>query len=194
MNIRTSIEGKRGCGWRKPGGLYMVSDGLPRHCGRLPLPLEVCPTCGSGIHKARHWTWINARELFKGAKCNAKKDFCSRCILSPDTIPERCGLLWVGEKFYSVDSFNKEAMEVGISKRIKSIPRDFKVGETVVLLAHAKAVNEESGVFTAFIPSRIEYIVKDGDSEEKLERLEKQGYSLVKVIKKGKVTVTGNNL
>ena len=44
MNIRTSYEGKRGCGYRAEGGLYLVNDGLGRYCGALFLHSFVAPT------------------------------------------------------------------------------------------------------------------------------------------------------
>jgi hypothetical protein len=32
--IVTRIDRKRGCGFRKPGGLYLCSDGAGRECGK----------------------------------------------------------------------------------------------------------------------------------------------------------------
>ncbi len=85
------------------------------------------------------------------------------------------GLIWVGEMFYKTPrAFLKEAAEQGISRRIRSIPRDFKLGETCVWLAHRKAVegvDMTPGVFYAFLPQRIEYIVKGDETEEKLRAL-----------------------
>lgn len=47
-SIETRVEGARGCGFRKTDGLYLVCDGLGSACGKLPIPCEVCPTCGRG--------------------------------------------------------------------------------------------------------------------------------------------------
>jgi len=47
----------RGCGWRKPGGLYLKSSSMFSTCGKLPLEIEVCSCCGAGIKPARGWTW-----------------------------------------------------------------------------------------------------------------------------------------
>jgi hypothetical protein len=67
------------------------------------------------------------------------------------------------------------------------------VGETWVALAHRKAypttfdlkpgekIEWHAAIFHIFRPQRIEYVVKNDDSEEKLEQLEKRGISLVKV-------------
>jgi hypothetical protein len=73
------------------------------------------------------------------------------------------------------------------------VPRGFKIGETWVALAHRKAISGygnkpdeivyKPGIFHVFCPSRIEYVVKDDDSDDKLEKLEKRGISLVRVEK-----------
>lgn len=64
-----AIETRRGCGYRKVGGLYLVGspDGLD--CHRLPLPVERCPTCDHGIKPARGWTWVG-RELLLPTPCD----------------------------------------------------------------------------------------------------------------------------
>lgn len=54
----------------------------------------------------------------------------------------KAGLMWVGEKFYKTpEVFVAEGVTMGFSKRIKAVPRGFKVGETYVLLAHPKAID-----------------------------------------------------
>ncbi|GAI78518.1 unnamed protein product, partial [marine sediment metagenome] len=40
----------------------------------------------------------------------------------------------------SPEHFVKEALEMGVSKRIPFIPKELKLDETVVLLAHKKAI------------------------------------------------------
>lgn len=52
----------------------------------------------------------------------------------------RCGLLWIGEEFYTPDRFVEEARTMGISRRIARVPREFKLGETWVMLGHRHAV------------------------------------------------------
>ena len=51
-----SVEARRGCGYRKVGGLYLVGPKLEAGCGRLPL-VHVCPVCQSGIKQTRGWVW-----------------------------------------------------------------------------------------------------------------------------------------
>lgn len=143
-----AVEAKRGCGFRKVGGIYMVGGGIGIPCDRLPFELTVCSCCGQGIKQARGWTWVDVAKLFQGPHVIEKTpngDPCecsSACPLCrhPETMG-RAGLLWVGEKFYKTPGqFVKEGVELGFSRRIKAVPQGFKIGETWVLLAHAKAV------------------------------------------------------
>lgn len=103
-------------------------------------------------------------------------------------------LLWVGHKFYrTVDQYLSEATRMGISRRVKAIPHNFELGKTWVWLAHIEAVRHEDGtfepaVFHAFCPQRMEYVVADGDDDEKLDRLEKQGFTIVRVTRAGEQT------
>lgn len=152
MEIRTVADSERGCGWRKPGGLYLVSAGTGRHCGRLPIPLDVCPTCHAGWKAARGWTWVDADAIRARKPCESgfNSQECQTCPLSAPI--GRAGLLWVGEKFYGTPTeFTAEAARLGISRRISAIPTDFKVGETWVLFAHRKAI-EPARCSTSFAP------------------------------------------
>lgn len=208
MDIRTIVdEPKRGCGFRKEGGLYLVAGGPSAPCGKLPLELSVCPCCGQGIKPARGWTWVDGRKLFEGVECNFDGNRrptgarCPDCIL--DFPPERMGLLWIGEKYYSTpEEFLAEGQALGLSRRISAIPNDFELGKTWVLFAHRKAIVEKveyrpgldgadvtgatrysPGIFSCFLPQRIEYIIKDDDTKDKLERLEKRGITLVRLLR-----------
>ena len=105
-------------------------------------------------------------------------------------------LMWIGEKFYPTPAdFSSEAAQAGVSKRISQIPKDLVVGETWVLLAHPKTcvkwtvgengeqvANYTPGIFHAFIPQRIEYIVTGNETLEELESKVKRGITLVNVI------------
>lgn len=198
MNIQTVVEKRRGCGYRVPGGIYLRTDGMGRACGALPIELTVCPTCHHGIKPARGWTWINIAELAAVRGCHLEQDLeqgCGNCPIADAKI-QMAGLLWVGEKFYKTPgAFAQESAEMGISRRITMVPRDFKLGETWVALAHRKAIpiadegesgmtkeqEFKPGIFHIFMPTRMEYVVKSDDSDEELEKLEKRGFTLVKV-------------
>jgi hypothetical protein len=234
--IETRRDQKRGCGWRKAGGLYLVCDGLGRPCGKLPIPLGVCPTCHGGIKPTRSWTWVDGDALAAQTSCplaggqsagftpgrglpvvGTHRLGCGTCPLAGAI--GRCGLLWVGGKFYDrPEDWNREAGELGVSRRISAVPNGFTVGQTWVLVAHRKAIAEECrtcdgtghvvqprpggqtaedcpaceggqvytpAIFHAFRPTRIEYVVKDDDTEERLAKLAERGITLVRVERVG---------
>ncbi len=134
---------------------------------------------------------------------------CSNCIICNSSLliptdevkegderPNRgkSGLIWVGEKFYRFpEAFISEANRINISRRIKAVPQGFILGETWVFLAHKKAIfNREDGkvtykpgIFRAYRPTGIEYIVKGDEPDEALVKMIKRGVTLVKVEKEG---------
>jgi len=179
-----------------------VSPSEGRYCGALPVELGICPTCHHGIKPARGWTWINLADLTNAQGCKSP-DSCGGCPIADAKI-QKVGLIWIGEKFYpTVEDFIKEASSMGISRRISAIPREFKLGETWIALAHRKCIPVETppgateldlgfpeitykpGIFRVFKPIAIEYIVRGNESDQQLEKLEKRGISLVNVIRKG---------
>jgi hypothetical protein len=211
-NVEVIIdETARGCGLRKSGGLYLMADDFGVPCGKLPLPIGACPTCGCGIKPARAWTWIDPRPLAAAKACEFSFVNCRHCNLNNP--PERVGLLWIGEEHYAtVEAFETEVSKQGISRRISKVPREFVLGETWVWLAHRKAISEVCGecdgkysnldateskmelcehcdegrqytaaIFRTFKPQRIEYIVNGKESDAELNSIEKRGIKLVKL-------------
>jgi hypothetical protein len=196
-----AVEAKRGCGYRKVGGLYMVGGGIGIPCDRLPFELTVCPCCSQGIKQARGWTWVDVAQLFQGPHltkalegdlipCGCEGNFCPLCA-NPESLG-KAGLLWIGEKFYKTpDQFVQEGVNLGFSRRIKAVPQGFKVGETWVLLAHAKAVRTPAvdpqsdatykpGIFYVWLPQRLEKIVlESARGTEEIEALERRGITPV---------------
>lgn len=180
-----AVEPKRGCGYRKVGGLYLVSGSGGMPCCKLPVPLTVCPTCNGGIKQSRGWTWINPQPFLKGV-CLIDDP---RCVAeNPAALGEHVGLLWIGERFYPTPAhFQNEAAKLGISRRIAAIPRGFEVGKHWIFFAHPKAIavpDEEAdksleagmfhvkfgpGIFRIFLPERIEKIVTQSQSEDEAE-------------------------
>lgn len=187
-----SKEGPRGCGFRKVGGLYLVSGGLPAPCGRLPMEMKVCPCCGEGIKPARAWTWIDP-DLFTKDLPPCEADHCKRCPLSGHH-GRKAGLLWIGEKFYPTpESFAKESRRLGISRRIVAVPKGFKPGKTWVLLGHRKGIEKEKDEFSpaivfAFKPERIEQVVSGEETDDELNKIIKRGIVPVKVERIGEQT------
>jgi hypothetical protein len=195
MSIHISVEGRRGCGYRKAGGLYLACDGEGRFCGALPIPLTVCPTCNCGIKPARGFTWIDLATIRGSKPCIQDKgpNYCDSCAFFSIG---RAGLIWVGEVYYKTPHhFDKEAATMGISRRISAVPNGFRVGETWIALAHRRAIQTPfvlgedpvftAGIFKLFVPTSIDYIIRKSDTKEQLDEIEKRGIRLVRVIRKG---------
>ena len=218
-----AIEERRGCGWRKVGGIYLVGGYISVPCDRMPFPLETCPVCGGGIKVGRGYTKINPYRLWGPhdgqpldhhvdirAVCHDRFRPCFIC----DPRDEIALLMNVGEGYYKTpEDFMAEARRLGISKRIPFIPKELKLGETVVYLAHpracevkvpavmqqAMAIVEESetkqprlmeaernekklGIFCAFIPQRIEKLIKESEATpETIEALKKRNITTIPV-------------
>lgn len=192
-------EKKRGCGYRKEGAMYLVGFGIPVECDRLPYELTTCPVCGAGVKQSRGFTWLN---WFKFA---GKHEGCKDKFLCPLCDPKEgdiFGLMWVGKKYYTPESFVEEAIKMGVSKRIAQIPNKLKLGRTRILVAHPEAVTNicprynnpvamntcdtcnwredclvknkpaAPGIFYSFIAQRVEKIITKEQSEDE-ETIEK---------------------
>jgi len=209
--IKLVTDTIRGCGRRKETGIYLRSDGMSAPCGRLPIELQICPCCGSGVKWSKGWTWINLAQFARGKECEGRPSDpfakptkgrkvslkvgsgCDNCPLSDENLPNlsRAGLLWIGKEFYEFPAqFLREASEQGVSRRIKAVPNDFKIGETWVALAHANGMANPDGtyspaIFRVFKPDRIEYVCskEDETDKDKIDSLLKRGITPVKIEK-----------
>lgn len=192
--MKTVVDSKRGCGWRKEGGLYLVSGGIMASCGRMPIPLDRCPVCDCGMKPSRGWQWFNPRPFAEKKPCETPE----RCEFCPmgGAMPDKAGLLWIGEAFYKTpDIFLEEARKQGVSRRVKAVPRGFEVGKTWVYFAHRKAlpgpVGEDGeatftpGLVFAFRPSEVQYVTSGKESDEELAGMEKRGITPVRVVREG---------
>lgn len=205
MPIKNVTDSIRGCGKRKPGGLYLMTEPLQMQgCGKLPIPLTTCPCCGNGIRPARGWTWIDMDALAATVKCDLERQCCTCPLGGPIG---RVGLLWVGESFYPTpQDWMMESSRLGVSRRIHRMPKGFVLGETCVAVAHRKALSRpcdcagtfrltndpckkcgDSGtvnvpaVFHLFKPTEVQYVTAGDESDDEIERLEKRGITPVKV-------------
>lgn len=143
IEIQTRHDRKRGCGWRQPGGTYLISQGVARACGLLPVPLGKCPTCSGGIKPSRGWTWIDFEALIThaGIDCKSEAEHCFGCPFKGAQFGDQQGLLWIGGSFYKTpEEWTAEAIKQGVSRRISQVPLDFKIGETWCLVAHREAI------------------------------------------------------
>jgi hypothetical protein len=184
-----AVEKRRGCGYRKVGGIYLAGEEVGEYCHALPLPTTVCPACKGGIKQTRGLTWIDP-VIFFGKHCELIEMRDSPTNQNPEPIShcDNCpacnsrlfkgaevGLVWIGEKYYpSPAHFLKEGAEQGFSRRIPAIPKGFKIGESWVALGHPKAIQSEppeydppqAGIFKVWKPQRIEIIVTQTQSED----------------------------
>jgi len=214
-----STEAPRGCGFRKPDktgvGISLTAPAPGFPCARLPLPLHHCPVCSMGIAPSRGWTWIEPQQLFASAPACALEGMsrgkpaqgrqlcveCQACFAGRAMPAGRHGLLWIGEGFYPTpESFLTEARRMGISRKLSALPKGFKLGETVVYLAHrectfydAHGVREtQPGIFSIFQPAGVDLVIDDPDQvPERALKLAEQvgdGARIVKVIPQGPQT------
>lgn len=196
IKIEDREEAERGCGFRKPGGKYLVGGHLGSHCDRLPAEMKCCKACNQGIRPQRGFQWIEPAALLPACLTFGGQHSCQGalgCLLA-DPLPARAGLMWVGGAYYPTPaSWATEARGMGASRRISNVPKGLQLGATIILVGHRKCnlgLGLDSkprlgpGVFAAFIPERLEYVVRDDDSPEKLERLAKSGWTLVRVHRK----------
>lgn len=182
-----AVEAKRGCGYRKVGGIYLVGEGEGIPCCKLPIRLHICPTCAQGVKQTRGWTWIDPRPWLAGDCSSIYRSICPAA--QPDKLGEKVGLLWIGTAFYKTpEDFMQEAAQQGISRRIIAVPRGFKASEHYVFFAHPKVfkvVNDndewQPGIFRIFKPTRIEKIVTEtmARDQDAMDKLAKQGITPV---------------
>lgn len=149
-----AVEAKRGCGYRKQNGLYLVGGGLSAPCDRMPFPLDRCKTCGGGIKFTRGPQWLQP-DFFephylpdRNTRC-LDESVCPVCVnggpdespsASPDDLFGPHLLLWIGRAHYSPKSYLEEGRRIGVSRRLSAMPKGLVLGETWVLLAHLDAV------------------------------------------------------
>jgi len=140
---------RRGCGYRKRSGIYLVSGNLDQPCGLLPRLLATCPTCGLGVRQKIGWQWVEARLVSRpgdehgcsqckvpGAQAGFRACMMREMASTPDL---KVGLIWVGAGYYKTpEEFMAEARIMGISRRVHAVPKGLVVGETRVLLAHPR--------------------------------------------------------
>ena len=183
-----AIEVKRGCGFRKVGALYLVGGMLSMECDRLPYLIGYCPTCGAGIQFSQGFQWIDAFAMFMN-HFDCQDEF-KPCLMCQPSKQKKYGLMWVGEAYYTPESFIREAKELGVSKRIPYIPKELKIGITPILLAYKKGIfdnhstDEEwsTAIFCAFIPRAIEMPIWQSElDDEKKDELEKRNITPIPI-------------
>lgn len=186
----------RGCGFRKVHCLYLCGGGIGHLCDRLDVELVSCPTCGEVPRFNRGISMIDLYSLFgdHGPECQCPED-CPLCHPKPQE-EFTSFLMWVGDKYYTKNSFLLESAEQGVSKKISTIPKGMVLGESWVYLAKQGIIDtvvgghpdkkkrkKADGIFSAFIPARVEYLITQSESEneEYVDYLKKQGLTVIVV-------------
>jgi hypothetical protein len=103
--------------------------------------------------------------------CRDKFRPCHVCD-PPDDVAYIMG---VGEKYYTPDSFAREAVEQGISKRIHAVPKKLVVGKTIVYLSHPKAIEVKEPVA---LQQAMAIVGGDQQNQARLLEAEKTEYRL----------------
>jgi len=178
-----AIEARRGCGYRKVGGIYLMGGKLGMPCCRFPIILDVCPCCGMGIRLTRTWTWVDPKPWL-ATPCEGNKMQQRLCpAASADRLGDKVGLINIGAGFYGTpEAFMLEARNMGVSRRVQGLPRNFKLGETWVFLAHPKVKQIDGewkgGIFSLFKPTAIEQLFTQSGfaalDDKQRAKLEKQ--------------------
>lgn len=185
MEIIELNEQKRRCGYRKPGGKYLVGGTGWTTCCELPIHLHVCCACGAGIKQSGGFTWIQLAELLGKQAVGAGRNepACKLCLYTEALAQDRVGLLWVGHAAYpSLAAFMHEMRLQGVSRRIGAWPRGLKVGVTICMLAYPNHIVPGAGqIFSCCRVEHVDYVLSGQESPEELGALDKQGYRLVRV-------------
>ena len=173
-----AVEDRRACGYRKVGGLYLVSAAPAAPCDRLPLALEVCPVCGEGLYVTRTPRRINALRLFGVHFDQAPPGYVCTCgqscpVCCPDDGPHY--VLGVGARHYTPEAFSFESRLMGVSKHVPAVPRELVLGVSWIYLTHCHAISiplskgeieYRAGVFQAFRPQRVELLAWESECTE----------------------------
>jgi len=150
--MKMDEERERKCGWRKVGGLYLMGSGIQLPCFKIPYKLGICPVCGEGISFKRNYQWADAKHL-TGGKCDTPMSYCSTCPFEQ----EKTLLMFVGKSHYNKPmDFINEALEMGVSKRVTTIPKGLEFGKTWILLAHIQGMEKRESVPATGLMTEIE--------------------------------------
>jgi len=164
------IEPKRGCGYRKVGGLYLVGSGIALPCDGLPLELKKCHVCGFEVPFTRGFMWLRKAYVAYHSKKKHENEYEGKCTCysaCPICHPEandlkEYGLMWVGESFYKTPAHRK----------VPFYKKNFGPLNT--------EPEYKPAIFYAFKPTRIEKLIWESEAtEENLKKLEEQGITPV---------------
>jgi hypothetical protein len=130
---------------RKLGGYYLEGNPGGVDCGRLPVRLIGCESCGQRPKFTRTLQKIDPRAILHAAPKTCAYEPSGVCVGCPfggnlEARREPVGLMWVGARHYTPAEFSNEAALLGVSKRINKPQEWLRPGETWIYLAHQDAV------------------------------------------------------
>lgn len=161
-----------------------MGTGTAGFCERLPMEIPECETCGNTLEFFRGIKRINPALLF--GECDHPEHEChiDTCFICDP--PEHGWLMWVGEQYYTMQSFIEEAQRHGISKRIARIPTDMENGDRVYL-AYRKCFKHKKrdragrwrddyspGIFFAFTITDLQKVLSQNAKPEEIAESELQ--------------------
>lgn len=194
-----SVEARRVCGYRQIGGIYLVGEGSSAPCAWLPHELTGCALCDFSPPFTRGVQRVSPRYLFNdeaGAEMTSGRPpracdpaICRRCPIprlaeqpAPafDNRPP-LAMLWVGRQ-YTTETFTREALELGVSRRISN-PPDWLTVPSWIFCAHLDGAGDDRpAVFYVFKLTRIEIMRGDkSTTPAHLEEDRKRGWTTVQL-------------
>jgi len=188
-----AVEEIRCCGYRRVGGMYLCGEYISSSCDRMPFPLTTCPVCGQGIKVSRGFTQVNPFQLW-GIHQDCKDNFRPCHLCDPQDEPAYIMLVGAGnytpEAFLEEAQrmgiskripFIPKDLELGKTVVYLAHPKACEVKEPVALqqamaivegsetnqprLLETEKVEKALGIFTAFIPQRVEKLVWESELE-----------------------------
>jgi len=206
-----AVEQIRGCGYRRVGGMYLCGAFISSPCDRMPFPLTICPVCGQGIKVSRGFTQISPYQLW-GIHKDCGDDFRPCFLCDPKEEPAYIMVVGAGNYKKPEDfleeahrmgiskriPFIPRELELGKTVVYLAHPKACEVRLPVLTqqissilegeesnrprLVDAEKVEKALGIFTAFIPQRIEKLVWESElTDEKREQLEKRGITPIPI-------------
>jgi len=205
-----AVEPVRGCGYRRIGGLYLCGEYISMPCDRLPLPLTTCPVCGQGIRVSRGFTQVNPYRLW-GIHQDCRDRFRPCFLCDPQDQPAYIMLVgeryYTPESFLDEAHgqgiskripFIPKNLELGKTVIYLAHPKAVEVKQPVALqqalsiveesetkqprLLETERVEKSLGIFCAFIPKRVEKLIKESEATpETIEALKKRSITAIPV-------------
>lgn len=173
-----ATENERECGFRQVHGIYLMSgDWEYSYCDRHE-EIPACPCCATQPKFTQGIYRVEYNKLFgKHENCMCRSN-CPICYPKEDL---DYYLDWVGNSFYTEESFKKEAREKGISRQAQwtTIPENFDLKNAYIICA-MKSIGEEikgtklnpnaktsktDMIILGYKPQRIEYLINESEKD-----------------------------